>query len=83
MFKVLWMSQMAVNKSALADDFVKSTRLRKTGSFVFRIRLSGIYASWYRTWHAMIFRTQCRPSDGFKKVKYRLRTMKIWADLNA
>jgi hypothetical protein len=29
-----------------------------------------------------IFRAQCRPSDEFKKVKFRLRTWEIWVDLN-
>ena len=29
-----------------------------------------------------IFRAQCRPSDAFKKVKFRLRTKEIWVDLN-
>ena len=29
-----------------------------------------------------IFRAQCRPSDAFKKVKFRLRPKEIWLDLN-
>jgi hypothetical protein len=29
-----------------------------------------------------IFRTQSRPSDAFEKVKFQLRTMEIWVDLN-
>jgi hypothetical protein len=39
-------------QNALADDIVKFTRLRNTGSFVFQLRLSGISASWYLIWSA-------------------------------
>ena len=38
---------MAVHKSALANDFVKMTRLRNTESFVFYLRLSGLSALFY------------------------------------
>jgi hypothetical protein len=79
---MFWIAQIAMNKSALADDFVKLTRLRNTGSLVFQLRLSGISAPWYLIWPANIFRAQCRPSDAFQRVKFLLRTMEIWVDLN-
>jgi hypothetical protein len=49
---MLWIAQIVLNKSALADDFVKLTRLRNTGSFVFQLRLSGISAPRYLIWPA-------------------------------
>jgi hypothetical protein len=49
---MLWIALIAVNKSALADNFVKLARLRNTGSFVFQLRLSGISAPRYLIWPA-------------------------------
>jgi hypothetical protein len=49
---MLWIAQIALHKSALADDSVKLTRLRIAGSFVFQSRLSGISAPRYLIWPA-------------------------------
>jgi hypothetical protein len=49
---MLWIAQIAVNKSALTDNFVKLTRLINTGSFVLQLPLSGISASRYLIWPA-------------------------------
>ena len=49
---MLWIAQIALHKSALADDFVKLTRLRSAGCFVFQSQLSGISAPRYLIWPA-------------------------------
>jgi hypothetical protein len=49
---MLWIAQIALHKSALADDFVKLTRLRNAGCFVFQSQLSGISAPRYLIWPA-------------------------------
>jgi hypothetical protein len=42
--QMLLIAQIAVNKRALADVFVKLTRFKNTGRFIFQLSLSGISA---------------------------------------
>jgi hypothetical protein len=54
-FYVLWIAEMVVSKSALADDSMILTRLRNRRNLVFQLRLSGISASFEPIRHCQAF----------------------------